>query len=171
MDAIFARAPVRVRRWRPLVCRLDDSHGETFVRLWLGDAGIPWMSQPAVLDVGRLDGKVAPNTFVEIDGGQHDPTWTGGDPTNWEHDHDRDTTVVIGGGNVLRYTYRQLYTDWPRVLAAISRARSDDLELCARRLRHPSLPRAVNRKRRSSSPDVTSDAIRTPEEREFLRFR
>jgi hypothetical protein len=129
------------------------------------------MSQPVVVGVGRLDGKVAPHTFVEIDGGQHDPSWTGGDATNWEHDHDRDTTVVGGGGHVLRYTYRQLYTDWPRVLAAIARARSDDLELCARRLWHPSRPRALSRKRRRTSARRAPNAVQTPEEQEFLQFR
>lgn len=171
MDAVFARAPARVRAWRPLVCALDDSHGETFVRLWVGDAGIPWASQPFVERVGWLDGKVSPHVFIEVDGGQHDPGWTGGTPSTWEHDHDRDTTVVIDGGHVLRYTYRQLYTDWPRVLAAISRARTDDLELCARRLWHPSRPRALSRKRRRSPPDGAPTAVQTPEEREFLQFR
>jgi len=171
MDAVFESAPVRVQRWRPLVCAQDDSHGETFVRLWLGDARIPWMSQPVVLGAGRLDGKVAPHTFVEVDGGQHDPTWTGGDAFNWEHDHDRDTTVAINGGHVLRYTYRQLYADWPRVLAAISRARDDDLELCARRLRHPSRPRSLSRKRRRSPANQAPTDVQTAEEWEFLQFR
>ena len=32
---VFDRAPLRARRWLGLVSALDDSHGETFVRLWL----------------------------------------------------------------------------------------------------------------------------------------
>lgn len=143
MDAVFALAPLAAQPWRKLVCRLDDSHGETFVRLWLMDARVPWESQPVVEGAGRLDGRVSPNTYVEVDGGQHDPDWTGEGESTYEQDHDRDTTVVIAGGTVLHYTYRQLYTDWPRVLAAIKRSRADDLELIARRARHPSPPRSL----------------------------
>ncbi|MCU1598770.1 MAG: hypothetical protein JWQ47_2509, partial [Glaciihabitans sp.] len=146
---VFARAPRRVASWLPLVCALDDSHGETFVRLWLTDAGIPWESQPRFPGVGKIDGRVSPNVFVEIDGAQHDPNWTGETPSSYGPDHDRDATVVIGGGTVLRYVYRQLYSDWPRCLAAVRRAREDDLELIARREQHPSPPRSLSRKRRS----------------------
>jgi hypothetical protein len=162
MDAVFARAPQHARHWRGLVSGLDDSHGETFARLWVMDAGLPWESQARFPGVGRLDGRVSPNVYVEIDGGQHDPRWTGESPSSYEHDHDRDTTVAIGGGTVLRFTYRQLYGDWARCLAAIQRARSDDLELIARRARHP-VPRAVLRKRRSSaSTSIANTGSRPP---------
>jgi hypothetical protein len=149
MAAVFARAPRRATGWLPLVCALDDSHGETFVRLWLTDAGIQWESQPHFPGVGRIDGRVSPNVFVEIDGAQHDPGWTGESPSTYGPDHDRDATVAIRGGTVLRYLYRQLYSDWPRCLAAISRAREDDLELIARREQRPLPPRSLRRKRRS----------------------
>jgi hypothetical protein len=147
--AVFARAPHRAAGWLPLVCALDDSHGETFVRLWLTDAGIPWESQPRYPGVGRIDGRVSPNVYVEIDGAQHDPDWTGETPSTYGLDHDRDATVAIGGGTVLRYVYRQLYSDWARCLAAIGRARDDDLELIARREQRPAPPRSLRRKRRS----------------------
>ena len=137
MDAVFAAAPARVRRWRSLVCRLDDSHGETFVRLWLGDVGIPYESQPFIQGVGWLDGRVAPHTYVEVDGGQHDPLWTGDSPSSFEHDHQRDTAMAERGDRVLRCTYLQLYRQWASVLAAIRRAISDDLALSAYRQRHP----------------------------------
>jgi hypothetical protein len=153
MDAVFARAPRPARRWRGLVGVLDDSHGETFVRLWLMDARVPWEPQPSLAGVGRLDGRVSPNVYVEVNGAQHDPDWTGETPSNYERDRDRAATVVLNGGHVLEFTYRQLYGDWPRCLAAIERARADDLELIARRQRHPSLPRSLNRKRRRSSRD------------------
>ena len=139
--AVVLRGPARAHGWAELASALDDSHGETFVRLWLGDAGVPYESQPVVLGLGRLDGSVSPNVFIEVDGGQHDPEWTGDGASTWEHDHDRDVVVVADGGQVLRYTYRQLYTAWPQCLAAIERARADDLELVARRVRHPA-PRA-----------------------------
>jgi hypothetical protein len=146
MDAVFARAPAHAQKWRDLVCALDDAHGETFCRLWTMDADIPWESQPYVPGAGWFDGKVSPNTYVEIDGAQHDPDWTGDSPSSYDKDHDRDTTVVMQGGQVLRYVYRQLYDDWPRVLAAIKRAREDDLELIARRERQRTPPRVSRQK-------------------------
>jgi hypothetical protein len=162
MDAVFARAPKRAQVWRELVCALDDSHGETFVRLWLMDAGVPWESQPFVEGAGWLDGRVSPNTYVEVDGGQHDPEWTGDSPSTFKPDHDRDTTVVIDGGTVLRYIYWQLYNDWPRCLAAIKQSQADDLELIARRRRNPSLPRSLRRKRRTTEPDWPLNQVPRP---------
>jgi hypothetical protein len=159
MDALFARAPSRVRGWRCVVGWQDDSHGETFVRLWLGDAHVPWIPQPWIARVGRPDGEISPNRYVEVDGGQHDPTWTGEGPSTWEHDHDRDTTLAALGKGVLRFTYRQLYTDWRRCLAAIERARADDLELIAHRRRHPLPPRSTHRKRRRSIRDGPPDPV------------
>jgi very-short-patch-repair endonuclease len=146
LAAVFALAPERARRWSTLPSALDDSHGETFVRLWLMDAGVPCEQQFSVAGVGRLDFRLSPNSFVEIDGAQHDPRWTGETPSSYERDHDRDTTMSIGGARVQRFTYRQLYSDWPRVLAAIERAIADDLALTALRARRPYRP--VKRKRR-----------------------
>ena len=150
LDAIFHQAPARVQCWRGLVSALDESHGETFARLWLMDAGVRFEQQVVVTGVGRFDFKVGPHTYVEIDGGQHDPNWTGEGESTWASDHDRDTTMAIEGDTVQRYIYRQLYGDWPRVLAAIERAIADDLVLTARRQRHPYRPR-VRRKRRTST--------------------
>jgi len=153
VDAVFERAPLRARPWRHLISALDESHGETFARLWLTDAGVQFEQQFVIENVGRLDFKVGPNTYVEIDGGQHDPEWTGEGKSTWDKDHDRDTTTAIGGGTVLRFNYRQLYRDWPRVLAAIERTVADDLALTAYRRRHPYRPRA-RRKRRTSAPQA-----------------
>lgn len=159
LAAVFARAPKHCGPWLALVSALDDSHGETFVRLWLGEVGIQCQQQVRVARVGWLDFRVGKRTFVEVDGGQHDPDWVGDGPSNWEVDHDRDTTVAIAGGTTLRYTYRQLYTDWPRVLAAIRRAIADDAVLSAYRARHPYRRRAPRppitftfQKRRRSDP-------------------
>ena len=146
LAAVFAAAPRHAQRWAALPSALDDSHGETFMRLWLMDAGVPCEQQVYVRGVGHLDFRLSPNSYVEVDGGQHDPRWTGDSPSSWESDHDRDTTVRIDGGCTQRFTYRQLYGDWPRVLAAIERAIADDVALMAYRRRHPYRP--VKRKRR-----------------------
>ena len=134
---VFAAAPDRARRWRQLPSALDDSHGETFFRLWTLDAGLHLKQQVVVEGVGQIDFQLGQCSYVEIDGGQHDPLWTGDTPSTWERDHDRDTTVAIDGGRTLRFTYRQLYSDWPRLLAAVHRAIGDDRALSAYRRAHP----------------------------------
>jgi very-short-patch-repair endonuclease len=153
LDAVFERAPLRARVWRCLVNNRDESHGETFVRLWLADAGIRVESQPPLPGtVGgeRLDFRASPNVYIEVDGAQHDPEWTGVTPSSWQSDHARDAAVAIAGGRVLRWTYLQLYRDWAVCLAALRRSCADDLELIERRLRHPP-PRVHGRRKRRNS--------------------
>lgn len=153
LDAVFARAPDRVQGWRSLVSSVDEAHGETFFRLWTMDAGISCEQQVIVAGVGRFDFRIGVRSYVEIDGGQHDPSWTGDGHSTWESDLDRGTTMAIQGDRVLRFGYRQLYTDWPRVLAAVERLIADDLALSAYRRRHPYRPH-TSRKRRRSTPQV-----------------
>ena len=166
MDAVFARAPLQARAWRPLVSALDDSHGETFLRLWFLDAGMPFMQQVQMAGIGRFDFKVGPHTFVEVDGGQHDPGWTGTATNSWEKGHDWDASMAIIGNVVLRYTYRQLYADLVRVLLSVERVVDNDVALTALRLKHP----YVRRKRepvirspfsRSTSPSHVRRKRRT----------
>ncbi|MEO7147468.1 MAG: hypothetical protein ABIW81_03715 [Terrimesophilobacter sp.] len=158
MDAVFAMAPARARAWRGLVNPLDEAHGETFARLWFGDAGIPWEPQPRVRGVGRLDGRVSPHVYVEVDGGQHDPAWTGESESTFHKDHVRRITLTARGATVLSFDYRQLYTAWPECLAATRRAIADDQALMAYRKRHPyrersSPPRCPARQRPAKSPN------------------
>jgi very-short-patch-repair endonuclease len=146
--SLFARAPLFAQRWQRLVSALDESHGETFFRLWAMDDGLTCEQQVTVPGAGRLDFRMSPHVFVEVDGGQHDPDWTGEGPSTYEPDHDRDAVVALDSGRTFRFTYRQLYTTWATCLAGVRRAVADDLELAARRTRHP-MPRNF-RKRRSS---------------------
>lgn len=167
IQAVFDRAPARARCWLSLVSALDDSHGETFVRLWFHDAGLWCEQQPRVQGVGHLDFRVSPNVYVEIDGAQHDPHWTAEGGSSYEHDHDRDAALVAQHGRVLRWTYRQLYSRWEECLAAARAAIADDLELIARRQRHPVPPRSLAplrrqyalRKRRSSASSEAPTAV------------
>lgn len=161
---VFALAPDRARCWLALVSELDDSHGETFVRLWLRDAGIAVESQPFVAGAGHLDFRLSPNVYLEVDGAQHDPNWTGETESSYERDHDRDAIVAARGGTTLRYTYRQLYGNWAGCLAAIERSIADDLELIARRARDPILPRAARsrRKRRRYGASGVQQGVSPP---------
>lgn len=144
LEAVFARAPKRVRGWSALVSGLDESHGETFFRLWFADAGHSSEQQVHIPGIGRFDNRVSPHVYVEIDGAQHDPSWSGDTASSWLNDLDRDAAMAIRGDRVLHIGYRQLYTAWPTVLAAIERAMADDAALVARRRRHPYRPRNEN---------------------------
>jgi very-short-patch-repair endonuclease len=157
LAAVFERAPGRVADWRCQVSHLDESHGETFARLWMTEAGIRFRQQVQA-DGARHDFRVGQHTYIEIDGGQHDPAWTGDGASSWDSDFDRDTTVTIAGGATHRFNYRQLYTDWPRVLAAVRRAEADDAVLSAYRRRHPYRPRVHRKRRRSPVKDTDSPA-------------
>lgn len=150
LSAVFERAPARVAGWRCQVSHLDESHGETFARLWMTDAGIRFLQQVEA-DGVRHDFRIGQHTYIEIDGGQHDPAWTGAGKSTWDSDFDRDTTVAIGGGATQRFNYRQLYTDWPRVLQAIRRLEADDAVLSAYRRRHPYRPGVCRKRRRSAA--------------------
>ena len=143
LDFVFERAPARVRGWRRLASAQDESHGETFARLWMGDAGIECEQQFEVAGVGWLDFRLRKNLYVEVDGGQH------GDPGQWETDHERDVAIAALGGKTIRITYRQLLGAWPAVLAAIERAIADAEALAARRRVHPYRPRPERKRRRS----------------------
>ena len=150
LDDVFLRAPARAAAWRCLVSSRDESHGETFARLWMTDAGVAF-TQQVESPGGRHDFLVGERTFIEIDGGQHDPEWTGEGASTWDSDFDRDATVAIAGGATHRFNYRQLYTDWPRVLQVIRRAEADDAVLSAYRRKHPYRPRAPRKRRRSGA--------------------
>jgi very-short-patch-repair endonuclease len=154
LDGVFDRAPARVHRWRPLVSALDESHGETEFRLRYLESGRACTQQVKLHGIGRFDFRVSPHVYVEIDGAQHDPSWTGQEHdagSSWEHDLERDAAMAIRGDRVLHFGYRQLRTAWPTILAAIDRAVADDAALAARRRRHPFRPRAQQRKRRRSA--------------------
>lgn len=168
--AAFARAPRRSSGWRELISALDDSHGETFVRLWLMDAGVVCESQPYVPGVGHLDLRVSKHVYIEVDGAQHDPEWSGEGESSYQDDHRRDAVMATQGDHVLRYTYQQLYSSWSLCLAGIERAIADDLELTARRLQQPAPPRLlarlrnerVYRKRRRSPPETSRSGVSPP---------
>jgi hypothetical protein len=122
LDRAFARAPLRVREWRHLVDGRADSWGETFVRLWLADAGIAMTPQPEVPGVGRFDGRVAPGVLIEVDGAQHDENWDGEGGSSFERDHLKDVRLAAQGGRSIRITYTMLEKHWDECLDAVRTA-------------------------------------------------
>lgn len=145
LDLVFDRAPARVKPWRRLASSLDESFGETYARLWFGDAGIDCEQQIEVPGVGWLDFRLRRNLYVEIDGGQHD------EEGQRQKDYERDLAVAALGGRTIRIRYRQLLGQWSQVLAAVDRAIADADALAARRLRHPYRPRPKRKRRRSDA--------------------
>jgi hypothetical protein len=107
LDVIFAAGPARVQSWRADVDGRAEAGGETEFRLKTLAAGIPFVPQPVVRGVGRLDGQIGPHTFVEIDGGQWHDT-----PEAFETDRARDLVIAAKHGRVLRFSYLLLRTRW-----------------------------------------------------------
>lgn len=134
LDAVFARAPLRVQGWRQDVDGRADAWGETVVRLRIKDAGMPFEPQPFVPGIGHLDGRVSPHVYIEVDGGQHDEEWTGTSPSTFDEGHERDALLALHwSARSIRIGYKQLGPFWPTMLAAIKQARADDLADMARR--------------------------------------
>lgn len=134
VDGLFAEAPNDRASWRGLVDGRSEAHGETFVRLWLADAGIRFHPQTAVAGVGRLDGRVSPGLCIEVDGTQHssvDPPARGGRLSPFEDDHRRDIAIVFSDQRSLRFTYRQLYRQWDLCLAAIRHLLAEEVRIAA----------------------------------------
>ena len=130
---VFEEAPRRVRPWAEKVDGRSGAFGETYIRLWLGDEGIPFEPQVHRSRVGWLDGQISRWTFVEIDGAQHaDQGWAPGavgtddSLRQMERDHHRDAVLATNGERSLRFTYRLLLRDWGLCLAAMRQAIADD---------------------------------------------
>ncbi|MFT4122896.1 MAG: type IV toxin-antitoxin system AbiEi family antitoxin domain-containing protein [Microbacteriaceae bacterium] len=157
LDRLFAEGPARARPWRELVTGKADAFGETYVMLGCHAAGIPFVPQPYVPGAGRFDGQIGKHVYTEIDGIQHAEDYDGvlGGVSAFESDHDRDVTMAIRGDRVLRFTYRQILTDWDRCLAAMLRAIADDELLSRARARRPYVPPSRRRSTRLGRPRST----------------
>jgi very-short-patch-repair endonuclease len=157
LDAVFALAPCRVQSWRRDVHAESQAWGETVVRLMCRDAGIPFEPQAFIHGIGHYDGRISPRVLVEIDGKQHDEGWGGSFPSSFEDDHSRDLKLALTGQRSIRISYRQIRSERAFVLAALRRARADDLAAIARERRaaaQQKLRRLARerRKERSNNP-------------------
>lgn len=141
LDDIFARAPRSAQAWRNEVDGRSEAGGETEFRLRALAAGIPFVPQPFVEGVGRLDGQIGPSTFVEIDGA----TWHD-NPEAFEVDCRRDLKVAAHRGRVLRFTYQVFRRQWNLCDQAMRNALEDDYAL-ARSTEFPAFPWRLSTKR------------------------
>lgn len=119
---LSAAARMRIRaalpayaRWLVDIARADaDSGLESIVRLRLHILGILLECQVTIPGVGRVDFLIDRRLILEIDGVlNHDGR------TNRAKDLRRDAAASARGYETLRFDYRQVLDDWPRVQAAV----------------------------------------------------
>ncbi|MDY7542800.1 MULTISPECIES: hypothetical protein [unclassified Cryobacterium] len=144
LDVIFARAPRRTRSWRSEVDGRAEAGGETEFRLKCLHAGIPFVPQPVVVGVGRLDGQIGPSTFVEVDGEE----WHN-DSAAFEADRERVLAVVARNGRTLRFSYKLMRHKWELCERAMRCSLVDDYQL-SRVTGFPAFPGRMRPRRTSA---------------------
>jgi len=148
LDVIFARAPLRAQSWRAEVDGRAEAGGETEFRLKCLHAGIPFVPQPFIDGVGRLDGQIGPSTFVEVDGEE----WHN-DATSFEVDRERVLAVAARNGRTLRFSYKLMHHKWELCERAMRSALDDDYQL-ARVTVFPAFPGRMRLRRTFAEPSV-----------------
>ena len=88
-----------------------ESGIESIARYLLQLLGLRVEVQVQIDGVGRVDLLVEGRLIVEIDGRRWHP--------DFERDRRRDTSAAIGRYRTLRFTWKQVLYDWPRVQAAV----------------------------------------------------
>lgn len=104
---------------RPAVDRSDpraESAGETFIRLGVEDAGIPFDLQVWLTDIYRADLLIDGWLPIESDGMRYHGT-----PAGVAHDRERDATLSRLGAPPLRFSHRQATDELPFVVDTIRR--------------------------------------------------
>jgi very-short-patch-repair endonuclease len=90
--------------------------GTEFLLRWrlAGRLPVPIRPQVGVAGVGRVDFVLGERLVVEVDGEAYHT-----DPGQFERDRRRDAALGIRGFRVLRFSYRQVMSDWPDVEGAV----------------------------------------------------
>ncbi len=87
----------------------------TETRVWQHLRGrLPLRRQVVIPGVGRVDFLVGERLVIEVDGREHHER-----TPDFERDRRRDAHLSSLGYRVLRFTYRQVFHDWPSVEAAL----------------------------------------------------
>ncbi|MEB0203413.1 hypothetical protein QN354_16920 [Cryobacterium sp. 5I3] len=150
LDVIFAKAPRRTQSWRSEVDGRAEAGGETEFRLKCLHAGIPFVPQPVIVGVGRLDGQIGPSTFVEVDGEE----WHN-DPLAFEVDRERVLAVIARNGRTLRFSYKLMRHNWELCERAMRSSLRDDYQL-ARVTEFPAFPGRMRPRRTSAEPSESA---------------
>lgn len=91
-----------------------ESGTETIFWLRMRQHRLPIIRQARFRGIGRVDFVIGERLIIEVDGREfHD------NETSFELDRKRDAQLSVLGYRVLRFSYRQVMTDWPQVEAAV----------------------------------------------------
>jgi len=121
-----------ISREHPLAARFSavgvdgtcESGTETIFWLRMRHHRLPIRRQIRFHGVGRVDFLIGERLIIEVDGqGFHD------DETSFERDRERDARLSVLGYRVLRFSYKQVMSEWALVEAAVlaAMARGDHL--------------------------------------------
>jgi very-short-patch-repair endonuclease len=112
--------PRRKRGRLSNVSHLSDSGGESLLKFHILALQLPFVQQPKIPGVGRVDFLIGQCLVVEVDGAEFHTSREA-----FEEDRRRDAQLSALGYRVLRFSYNQVDKRWPVVeaalLAAISR--------------------------------------------------
>jgi very-short-patch-repair endonuclease len=117
---LSALAGALPRHLRPIVHATDgraDSGLESVVRFLLRQDGCDVVVHPRLSVIGEVDLLVGSRLIVETDGKRFHDT-----EKAFAEDRRRDRAAALAGCRVLRFTYRQIMTEWSLCLRAIEAA-------------------------------------------------
>ena len=114
--AAAAKLPARLRALLADVDPESGSYWESVVRFRLHRAGIQLRTQVALGPGLRVDFVIGKYLVIELDGRQH------AEPKQHAIDRERDARLSVLGCRCLRFTARQVRTNWRMVVAAINAA-------------------------------------------------
>ena len=110
IQRIFQGQPARARAIAAASRPGSDSGPESVVRQRLVPCGVTVRQQVRIAGVGRVDMLVGKSLVIEIDGRAYHS-----DPRAFENDRRRDALLVARGYRVLRFSFQQVFGDWPFV--------------------------------------------------------
>ena len=117
-----AHFPPRLRLLLAEIDPASESITESLFRFRIARLGVRMRSQVKVPGVGFVDFIIGERLAIEIDGFAYHS-----DPDNFEADRRRDARLSARGFRVLRFSYKQITSQWAEVRAAVmaSIARGD----------------------------------------------
>jgi very-short-patch-repair endonuclease len=113
--------PRRKRGRLGSVSHLSDSGGESLLKFHILTLQLPFVQQPKIPGVGRVDFLIGQCLVVEVDGAEFHTSREA-----FEEDRRRDALLSALGYRVLRFSYNQVDKRWPVVEAAVLAAIARD---------------------------------------------